>query len=101
MNNMENKKYFKTCLKAVQQALIKEWDPIGVSDVPEAQDEYDSYAPKITGMLIEKKPRNEIFDYLWLLETDHMGLTGTDEARNATDKFVDRLIETISQIKKD
>jgi hypothetical protein len=26
----------------IRQALLKEWDPISVADVPEAQDEYDA-----------------------------------------------------------
>ncbi len=30
---------------AIRKILMEEWDPIGVSDIPEAQDEYDSYIP--------------------------------------------------------
>ncbi len=85
-----NQKYFPAYLKAVQQALIKEWDPIGVGAIPEAQDEYGSYAPKIAEMLLAQKPRKEVLDYLWWLETEQIGLTGN---RDATEKFSDRLIE--------
>jgi hypothetical protein len=34
---------------AVREILLRERDPIGVSDAPEAQNEYDSYAHKICG----------------------------------------------------
>jgi hypothetical protein len=34
--------------------LMREWDPIGVADVPEAQDEYDSYISQTYGMLIRR-----------------------------------------------
>ncbi|WP_259673271.1 MULTISPECIES: hypothetical protein [Rhizobium] len=33
------------------EILLTEWDPIGVSDLPEAQDEYDAYADTVFGTL--------------------------------------------------
>jgi hypothetical protein len=85
-----NQKHFPSYLEAVQQALIKEWDPIGVGAIPEAQDEYGAYAPKIAEMLLAQKPRKEVLDYLWWLETEQIGLTGN---RDATEKFADRLMQ--------
>ncbi len=29
--------------ESIRQVLLREWDPIGVRDVAEAQDEYDGY----------------------------------------------------------
>lgn len=81
--------------EAIKRALLKEWDPIGVSEIAEAQDEYDSYVPTIYKMLISQKPRHEIFDYLWWLETEHMGLTGD---RQATEKFADRLMKIPDEV---
>jgi hypothetical protein len=50
---------------AIRRAL-QEWDPLGVADVSE--DEYDSYVPTIYQMLITRKPRHEIVNYLlWLV----------------------------------
>ncbi|WP_116964866.1 hypothetical protein [Fastidiosibacter lacustris] len=66
----------KALYQAIQKLLIEEWDPIGVVDIPEAQDEYDSYVPGIYNMLISRKSKHDIFEYLWWLETEHMGLTG-------------------------
>ena len=75
--------------EAIRRALLTEWDPIGVREYPEAHDEYDSYVSTIYKMLISRKPRHEVFDYLWWLETEHMGLTGD---RQATERFADRLM---------
>lgn len=73
----------------IKDVLLKEWDPIGVQGIPEAQDEYDAYVASIYKLLISKKTENEIFDYLWWLETEHMGLIG-DQQR--TRLIVRRLI---------
>lgn len=34
--------------QAIREALMKEWDPIGVAHIPEAQDEYDGYVAPST-----------------------------------------------------
>lgn len=81
--------------EAIRRALLKEWDPIGVGEISEAQDEYDSYVGAIYKMLIARKKKNEIFDYLWWLETEHMGLTGN---RHATDHFAERLAKLPDEI---
>jgi hypothetical protein len=73
----------------IRTALLKEWDPIGVGGIEEAQDEYDSYVPAIYRLLITRRPQHEIVDYLWWLETTHMGLTGD---RQATEHLAQRLL---------
>src|ERR1700752_1521462 len=49
---------------AIKDVLLKEWDPIGVQAIPEAQDEYDAYVSAIYSMLISRKPVSEVFKYL-------------------------------------
>jgi hypothetical protein len=73
---------------------VHEWDPIGVADVSEAQDEYDSYIPRIHGMLLRHEPRHRLFDHLWC-ETEQMGLVST---RSRTERVVDLLISLREQI---
>jgi hypothetical protein len=80
----------KAYIDPIRVALLKEWDPIGVSHFAEAADEYDAYAPDVISLLMAHKTENEIFDYLWQLETGHMGLDGD---RVATLRFVSRLME--------
>ena len=84
--------------EAIRRALLQEWDPVGVGDIPEAQDEYDSYVSTLYKMLIAQKSRDEVFDYLWWLETEHMGLTGD---RQATEKFADRLMQLPTEVENE
>ncbi len=63
-------------MEEIQKILLKEWDPIGIQDIPEAQDEYDSYVSDIYKLIQSKRTESEVFDYLWGIETEHMGLSG-------------------------
>ncbi len=71
MNRLDHAKRIQ---QEIQELLMKYWDPIGVKDIPEARDEYDSYIPTIYGILIARKSEFEMFNYLWHVETKHMGL---------------------------
>ena len=82
-------------LTAIKAALLNEWDPIGVKHFPDAQDEYDSYAPHIDTLLITDRPHQEIFDYLRKIETERMGLTGD---RQATKRCAERLMRIPREI---
>ncbi len=84
-------------LTAIKAALLKEWDPIGVKDVPEVRDEYDSYAPHVYTLLTTGRPQHELYDYLWRLETEHMGLKGD---RQATARFAERLLRIVREIEE-
>jgi hypothetical protein len=77
---------------AVKQILLKEWDPIGVVDQLDAQDEYDSYVLQICGMLLRNESKEKLVERLWEIETVHMGLAGTATARERTIAIADRLI---------
>jgi hypothetical protein len=81
--------------EAVRVALLQEWDPIGVKHLFEASDEYDCCVSGVVRLLIDRKSENEIFDSLWHLETDHMGLHGD---RPATSRFAKRLMEIQQKI---
>lgn len=74
----------------IRAAVMNEWDPIGVRGIAEAADEYDSYVPAICKLFTDGRPKSEVFEYLWWLETEHMGLTGD---RQATERFADRLAQ--------
>jgi hypothetical protein len=91
----EFKKRAKRYHGAIKNILLNEWDPIGVSDVPEAQDEYDSYVPGIHKMLISRSTAQEVFEYLWQIETQHMGLLGN---RIHTEAVAGSLVELIEVI---
>ncbi|HEY0077582.1 MAG TPA: hypothetical protein VGB73_02980 [Pyrinomonadaceae bacterium] len=63
----------------IRQILLHEWDPIGVSDVPEAQDEYDSYVGGIYRLLASGASEHQVVERLYQLETVSMGLDGERE----------------------
>jgi hypothetical protein len=76
--------------ESIRRILLREWDPIGVTDIAGAQDEYDSYIGKIHGMLIRHEPRHKVVDHLWWIEAHYMGLAGN---RHRTEAIADRLLE--------
>ena len=80
---------------AIKTILLNEWDPIGISDVIEAQDEYDSYVPGIHKMLISRSTEQEVFEYLWEIETQHMGLLGN---RGHTEAVAGKLVQLVNKI---
>ncbi|MDE8763083.1 MULTISPECIES: hypothetical protein [Rhizobium] len=60
----------------IRKILLTEWDPIGVSDIPEAQDEYDAYADTVFGMLANQTASvDAIAQYLFKIATERMGLS--------------------------
>jgi hypothetical protein len=60
----------------IQKILLTEWDPIGVSDTPEAQDEYDTYADAVSAMLANQAASvDDIAQYLLRVATEQMGLS--------------------------
>jgi hypothetical protein len=79
----------RTSHEAIRGILLRDWDPIGVRDVPEAQDEYDSYVGQIYAMLFRRVPAQELVDFLWWVETEHMGLCGN---RQHTASVAERLM---------
>ena len=59
----------------VRDVLMREWDPIGVSGVPEAADEYDRYVGTVYVMLMdERASADSIAAYLFDTATRGMGL---------------------------
>ncbi len=68
-------------LTRVDEVLHYLWDPIGVSDIPEARDEYSSYASVVFSMLKRGVGNGEIADYLRKIRVEHIGM-GTLEQGN-------------------
>jgi len=74
----------------IHDVLLRQWDPIGVANVPEAQDEYDGYVGEVYGMLIRHESRDKVFDFLWWVETENMGLRGN---RPHTERIAGKLVK--------
>lgn len=65
----------------IRKVLLNVWDPIGVQNEPNAQDEYDGYIGEIYGLLVKKATDQEITDRLLYIVRERMGL----DAANAED----------------
>jgi hypothetical protein len=57
----------------IRQVLMRDWDPIGVRDEPNAQDEYDSYIGRVYSLIAKRASEEEIAQYLLSVETEKMG----------------------------
>lgn len=58
----------------IRHVLMRKWDPIGVREEPNAQDEYDSYIDDVFALIVKRASENEIAKYLLWVETERMGL---------------------------
>jgi hypothetical protein len=63
---------------AIAKVLLEEWDPIGVSDVPEASDEYDSYIAEMYRLVASRERPEAIAARLVEIEANLMGLPPMD-----------------------
>lgn len=81
-------------INEINNILLTEWDPIGIRHIDGAHDEYLQYANEIYEIIQRSNSDNELFDYLWKLETHHMGLKGN---RTKTKKMAQTIF---SKIKK-
>ena len=60
--------------RAVDEVLHYIWDPIGVSGVPEARDEYQSYLPQVFELVRKNQSEEKIASYLGMIASERMGL---------------------------
>jgi hypothetical protein len=82
----------------VRELFVQDWDPIGMKDVPEAQDEHDTYADKAYVMVMhEGASVEQIADYLYLVETERMGRGQSNEAKDRARKAAIALTKMQSQ----
>lgn len=59
---------------AIRHVLLDVWDPIGVKNVPTAQDEYDDYLGGIHELLISGASDKSIEEHLWRIVVEQIGL---------------------------
>jgi hypothetical protein len=68
----------------IRRVLLEVWDPIGIKDEPNAQDEYDGYLGGILGQLACGASDDEISKYLHRIVTERMELSAPVEAMRDT-----------------
>ena len=68
---------------SIREILLRDWDPIGINDVPEAQDEYDSYVGGVYRLLASHCSTEQVVDHLAKIESQTMKL-GTANREHLT-----------------
>lgn len=76
--------------EGIYTVLLNDWDPLGVSRIPEAQDEYNAYLPRIFHMVLEGADAPQIAEYLQYVLNERMGFDSSDieEHLAAAEKIV-------------
>ena len=64
----------------IRHVLMSVWDPIGINDEPNAQDEYDSYLGGVYELLITGASEERIAEHRWRIVTERMGLFAARKA---------------------
>jgi len=63
----------------IRHVLLEVWDPIGINDEPNAQNEYDGYIGTVYD-LVSPADDSQLIDYLYWATHDHMGLDAATKA---------------------
>ena len=72
------------------RALLMRWDPIGVSGIPEAADEYDCMISPLMHRLYEGASTSTLATWIAIERTEHFGLQSNSTADHA---LADELVE--------
>lgn len=76
-------------IKAIEDILLYDWDPIGISDVTAARNEYRSYAIALAPLLAQPKQKIDLVQFLLSIERTAMGLPGNERrAQIAAEKLM-------------
>jgi hypothetical protein len=76
-----------------REVLMREWDPLDVRDVTEAQDEYNSYAANVYVMLTdERASADTIAAYLLNVINAEMGLPNDSTQYEAAQRTAEALV---------
>ena len=81
----------KELYRRIDEVLHYLWDPIRVSDTPQARDEYHSYLPQVFSLVLNGVDKATISEHLALVESDRMGMSPN---RETIKHVVEILIET-------
>lgn len=81
---MINKHESRAIRVEIRRVLLHVWDPIGVRDEPNAQDEYDCCLGSLFHLLTTGATDDQIAEYLRRQGTEHMGLQLQKEAMYQT-----------------
>jgi hypothetical protein len=92
MTNGRDKYRSRENRRLVRELFMRVWDPIGVRDVTQAQDEYDAYVAKAYVMLVDETATvDDLARYLASVE-DYMGLPATTRSAERCRRVAEALV---------
>ena len=79
----------KHAYELIDKILWNDWDPIGINRVQGPRNEYDSYLSKVSDLKMTGAECETIAQYLFQIETVHMGLNGNlEHCRRVAEKII-------------
>jgi hypothetical protein len=76
---------------SIREVLMRNWDPIGVSEVPEALDEYDAYISPVYRILVGTRSTDDLVECLRRIEREEIGIRPSDP--EAYRKIAEKLLD--------
>ena len=64
--------------ESIRSVMLQDWDPIGVGEIDEARDEYDSYIAPVYRILVGTRSVDELAECLSRIEREEMGIGPSD-----------------------
>jgi hypothetical protein len=65
-------------IDSIRQILIRDWDPIGISNDSAVDDEYDAYIAPVYRILVGSRSEDDLISRLYQIERDEIGLPCDD-----------------------
>lgn len=79
--------------RRVDEVLYYLWDPIGVSEIPSARNEYYGYLPQAFSLLKSSPNGTDLEKYLLSVAIDRMGIEGSSALLLRTQQVVEILFD--------
>lgn len=76
----------------IRTILLRDWDPIGVGELPEGQDEFDGYVGRVHSLLVSQPSEREVVEWLARVERESMGLPVSPERLRRIAEVAEKLL---------
>ena len=78
--------------REIRLALVELWDPIGIKDEPNAQDEYDMYIGGVFELLNSNATEEQIASHLWKIIEERINVHPQKGATERTVKALKSIV---------
>jgi len=82
--------------RQLDSVLLRDWDPIGVVDVPQAQDEYRGYCRGVYDVAVRTRSARAVAEHLLRVEQESMGLSS--RSADALLPVAQKILHLVSEV---